>query len=136
MRDEFNRASFGRGARTPRGTFQLAGGADIPLSKQAKILRASDQVRAKVEKHHAAHQEKWTIKRYGDLLVKAGNSPRPAPLGFSNDPKVAMMSRALTETAGKRTQRLARVERATSNMLASGRVRASRKMNWGRGLGE
>ena len=58
------------------------------------------------------------------------------PLGLNNDPKVAMMARAKTEVSAKRTQRLARVEKAASNMLASGRVRQSRKMDWGRGLAD
>jgi hypothetical protein len=137
MRGEFNRGSLGRGARTPRGAFQLAAGKGVKLATQAKILRASDQVRAKVEKHHSAHRTEWINKRYANLLSKVGNNPKPKPpLGLISDPKLLLMSKVRHEVAMSRTQRIARVEKAVANMLATGRVRENRRLDWGKGLGE
>ena len=136
MRGEFNRASTGRGSQSLRGSFNRSGGSGISMAQHAKVMRASDLVRARVEAHHSANKARWVSGRYGDMLGKAGNTPRPAPLGLTNDPKAAMMERATREIDHKRVQRLARVEKATTNMLAGSRLRATRKMNWGVGLGD
>lgn len=135
MRNEFNRSASGRGSGL-RGSFHKAAGSKLPIAMQAKILRTSDQVRAKVEKHHAVHEQKWVSKRFTELLLKTPISRELTHPGAVNDPKARLMTKAKQHVASKKAGRLKQVETIKARMLGGSPIRANRKMNWGQGLGD
>lgn len=133
MRNEFNRSASGRGTGL-RASFNKAAGSKLLIATQAKILRASDQVRAKVAKHHAKNEQKWVSKRYTELLLKTPMTRELTLPGSVNDPKARLMTRAKAEIAVKKAGRLKRIDVAEAKMLGGSSIRSNRKVDWGRGL--
>lgn len=138
MRGEFGRATGGRGtSASTRGQFSRAtSGSPLPLATQAKIMRAADMVAAKANTLHEKHKADRTIKRYGELLSKSGSSRALTPMGTQSDAKARLMSQAASDVATKHSNRLSRIDRARDRMLDTGRVRANRKLDWGKGLAD
>lgn len=140
-RHTFNRASLrdsgGRaGLNSLRPSFRASGAVRVSLSEIAKVHRATDLVRAKAEKHYEKHRETWVNRRFATLLIKQSNTLSLSPNGIGSDPKTALMARAGREIAARHNARLNRIEKARANALHGQPLRGSRKMQWGKGLGE
>ena len=144
-RNTFNRASLRNSVRTSgsrvrseplRQSFRDSGAVRLTLGDAAKTHRAADLVRAKADKHYEKHREKWVNKRFAKLLVKHGNTLSLTPSGITADPKAGLMARAGREIAARQIQRLQRIDKARDKALNGQPLRTSRKMQWGKGLGE
>ena len=132
-RGEDGRGSFTRSTRSVAYASRADG---VDLGTATKIIRASDEARAKVEAHHDDNRERWTTERYGKLLAKGTVDRSLTPDGSVDDPKAKAMAKAAAGVAHKLVGRLQRVERAEANMLQSGRIRDKRTVDRGKGLGE
>ena len=137
------RGEGGRGSGA-RGSFNRAtkleairsAGTSTKPDDAIKIVRAGDQVRARVAAHGAKHQGTWTQTRFDDAFAKIGPAPALKPDGSVEDSKTKAMTQAKAGVVAKQAQRLSRVQKAETNMLATGKVRENRKVIWGKGLGE
>lgn len=101
------------------------------LSEAAKVHRAADTVREKVQAHYEKHREQWVVRQYGRLLAKSAPTLTLHPPGMAVDPKIALMQRATKEVAHRHTQRLHRIDKARNSMLTGSAMRQSRKIEWG-----
>lgn len=132
-RGEDGRGSFTRSTRSAAYASRAEG---MEVGLATKIIRAGDEAAAQATTHHDKHRESWTTERYGKLLAKGDVERALTPDGSVVDPKSRAMARAGAAVAGKQAGRLQQIERAQDNMLQSGRVRDTRKVNWSKGLGE
>ena len=105
-----------------------------------KTARAADTVKEKAQAHYAKHKDLWTAQRLPGVIKRQTGQLNLDPPGQRPDPAARALATARNEVAVKQTGRLKRIEKAQANMAASGRIRATRKVEWGdkkqAGLGE
>ena len=101
------------------------------------------KVKEKAEAHYARHKDAWAVQRLPAVLNRQTGRLSLDPPGARPDHAARAMATARGEVAAKQAVRLKRIERARDNMAASGRIRSTRKIDWGEkgdkkqaGLGE
>ena len=126
--------------QSTRASFRAASNARASVQTVAKVARAADVVEEKARQHYQAHKEAWAEKRFPMALVRQGSTLTLTPSGTSSDPAQKARALARSEVAGNQSARLTRIHQAKANMIASGKVRPTRKIEWGKskqtGLGE
>ena len=148
MASESGRRSGGRGSEgrgvAGRGSFTrvsrsaafAAKGPQVSLATASRIVRAGDESKARVTARYAQQAEQRTNKAYDGLLGKHGPEPVLKPDGAQSDPKARLMARARALVAADLSRQISRIDRAQARMLKTGQVRGTRKLDWGRGLGD
>lgn len=132
------RGAAGRGSftRVSRAAAYADKGQEVCLATASKIIRAGDESKARVRTRYAEQAEQRTNKAYDALLGKHGPERVFKPGWAQSDPKATLMARARAQVAKDLSRQIGRIDRAQAKMLKSGRVRTTRKVDWGRGLGE
>lgn len=114
-----------------RSSFRDTGAIRLTLAEAAKVHRAADTVREKAQAHYEKHRDTWVARHYGKLLLKAMPTLALTPPGMWNDPKIALMNRARNEVQRNHAKRLQVIETVRKALLDTGRMRESRKIEWG-----
>ncbi|MEJ7928293.1 hypothetical protein WG908_16215 [Sphingobium sp. AN641] len=114
-----------------RSSFRDSGAIRLTLAEAAKVHRAADRVREKAQSHYEKHRDTWVARHYGKLLLKAMPTLALTPPGMWSDPKIALMNRARNEVQRNHAKRLQFIETVRKAMLDAGRMRESRKIEWG-----
>jgi hypothetical protein len=133
----------GRGVssrQSVRASFRTVGSSGRDAVTLVKTTRAADTVKEKAQAHYDKHKDSWAVKRLPAVLNRQTDRLSLNPPGARPDHAAQAMATARMEVAAKQAGRLKRIERARDNMATSGRIRQTRKIDWGAkkqaGLGE
>lgn len=118
-------------ARPLSGSFRQTAALRIPLATAAKIHRAADLTRNHAVEHYEKHRDTFIARAYTRLLVKSAPTLALTPPGVTVDPKALLAARARKEVAYRHGQRLLRIEATRKSMLATGKLRDGRDLQWG-----
>lgn len=98
------------------------------LEAAGPILHRADRIAERARTHFEKHHQKWVMRSYAGLRDRSGASPaapRPRSAAYNREDHLMRAARMLV--AQRQEQRLARIERASENLvLGQGREALSR----------
>jgi hypothetical protein len=94
--------------------------AGLNAERAAEITSKCERISERAHSHFEKHRQLWTNRQYGELLSRDGQRMALRPHGMSDDRKAHLVRAADSMVLQRQARRLAKIERAASNMLGKG----------------
>lgn len=92
----------------------------VSAGRAAEITSKCERVSEQAQSHFEKHRQLWTNRQYGELLARDGGRMALRPPGMPDDRKAHLTRAADSMILQRQTRRLAKIERASNNMLGKG----------------